>query len=178
MRTFTDRCAIPGRHRIRRLPFLEGLLALFCGTWLLEGGTLAGAVESQILHSHVPALVARLPALESLASTNNLNLLIALPLRNQPVLTGFLEQLYDPSSQHYHQYLKPAEFVEQFGPTSQDYEAVIAFAKANGPRVSGTHPNRTLLNVSGAAADIEKTFHVQLRIYPHLTEEPVLRARC
>ena len=39
-----------------------------------------------------------------------------------------------------------------------DYEAVIAFAKSNGLTVLRPFANRTLLDVSGSVADIEKAF--------------------
>ena len=105
-----------------------------------------------------------------MAGTNRLNLVIGLPLRNQEALAGLLGQLYDPASPYYHQYLRPADFAERFGPTPQAYEAVMAFAEANGLRVTRTHPNRTLLDVSGAARDIEKTFRLRLHVYQHPSE--------
>ena len=149
---------------------VAGLLALLWAAWPVEGGAPGRARERQTLHGHVPAAVGHLRALERLASTNRLNLVIGLPLRNREALASLLGQLYDPASPAYHQYLTPGQFAERFGPTPQDYEAVIAFAKANGLRVTGTHPNRTLVDVSGAAGDIEKTFQVKLRVYQHPTE--------
>ncbi|MGD1020542.1 MAG: protease pro-enzyme activation domain-containing protein, partial [Verrucomicrobiia bacterium] len=105
-----------------------------------------------------------------LPSTNRLPLAIGLPLRNQDALSALLRQIYDPASPQYHQYLTPAQFAEQFGPTEADYQTVINFASANGLAVTGTHPNRTLLDVVGSVADVEKTFHVTLRVYRHPVE--------
>jgi uncharacterized repeat protein (TIGR03803 family) len=147
-----------------------GLLVLLCAAWLVEGGTRAHAGERQTLRGHVPPALGHLRALERLAGTNRLNLVIGLPLRNPEALDSLLGQLYDPASPVYHQYLTPGQFAERFGPTPQDYEAVIAYAKAHNLRVTGTHPNRTLVDVTGAAADIEKAFQVKLHVYPHPTE--------
>ena len=36
--------------------------------------------------------------------------------------------------------------------------------------MTGTHPNRTLLDVSGTVADIEQTFRVRMHAYQHPTE--------
>ena len=134
--------------------------------------TAPSAAAQQVLHSHVPEAVARLNLQPTgrLAGTNRLNLAIALPLRNRETLTNLLHQLYDPASSNYHHYLTPEQFADMFGPTESDYQAVIAFAKANGLAVTGTHPNRTLLDVSGTVADIEKTFHVTMRVYRHPQE--------
>jgi subtilase family serine protease len=47
---------------------------------------------------------------------------------------------------------------------------VIDFAKSNGLTVKRTHPNRTLLDVTGSVADIEKAFHVHMFVYKHPAE--------
>jgi len=130
------------------------------------------AAERQVLHGHVPAAVARfnLQPTGQLPATKSLHLAIGLPLRNQAALTDLIQQLYDPASPNYHQYLTPEQFTEQFGPTEQDYQKVIAFAKRNGLTVTGTSANRVLLDVSGSVADIEKAFQVTMLTYRHPTE--------
>jgi len=130
------------------------------------------AAERQVLHGHVPSAVARfnLQPTGQLPPTKSLQLAIGLPLRNQAALTDLIQQLYDPASPNYHQYLTPEQFTEQFGPTEQDYEEVKNFARANGLTVSGTYDNRLLLDVTGSAAAVEKAFHITLRTYRHPTE--------
>ncbi len=125
------------------------------------------AVERQVLRGHVPAAVARLQPVGSLPGTNRLQLAIGLPLHNREGLTNLLRQLYDPASGAYRQYLTPEQFTQAFGPTESEYEAVRAFAKANALEVTGTHPNRMLVDVAGAVADAERAFQVKLRVYPH-----------
>ena len=64
----------------------------------------------------------------------------------------------------------PGQFAERFGPTEQDYQAVIAFAEANSLAVTARHPNRLVLGVEGSVADIEKVFHLTMRLYQHPSE--------
>ena len=130
------------------------------------------AAGRQVLHGHVPPAVARfnLQPMGQPPATKSLHLAIGLPLRNQEVLAHLIQQLYDPASTSYRQYLTPEQFTEQFGPTEQDYQKVIAFAERNGLTVTGTSANRVLLDVRGSVADIEKTFQVTMRIYRHPTE--------
>ena len=97
----------------------------------------SGAAEQQVVHVHMPAALAHLQPIGPLAGSQRLNLAIGLPLRNQEALTNLLQQIYDPASPNYHHYLTPEQFTERFGPTEQDYQAVIAFAKANGLTVTG-----------------------------------------
>jgi subtilase family serine protease len=133
---------------------------------------LSTAAGNQILPGHIPEAVVRLhlQPIGRLAATNRLNLAIGLPLRNKEALTNLLAQLYDPTSGIYHHYLTPVQFRERFGPTEQDYEAVINFAKKNGLEVVGMFDNRVLVDVSGKVSDVERAFHVTLRTYQHPRE--------
>ncbi len=142
------------------------VVALFC----LQLTTIAQPVQTQSLHGHVPAAIAHLIPVSLLPATNLLHLVIVLPLRNQGDLTNSLQRLYDPASPDYHHYLTPEQFTERFGPTREDYQAVADFAKAKGLKVTATHPNRTLLDVSGSVGDVERAFHVGLHIYQHPKE--------
>ena len=151
------------RHRGQRwLPLL-----LWVGVVFATPGWAAG---TQVLQGHVPAAVARLQPKGSLPGTTNLDLAIGLPLRNKEELNNLLQQIYDPSSPNYRRYLTPDQFAEMFGPTEQDYQALIDFVKANGLTVTGRHPNRVLLDVKGSVADIQKVFHLTMRVYQHPTE--------
>lgn len=145
---------------------LFGLTILFAAIFSIAAS--AQTVERHTLHSLVPPS-ARLQMVQSLAETN-LNLAIALPLRNPATLTNLLEELYDPTAPGFHQWLTPDQFTEQFGPTEADYQKVIRFAEAHGLRVTHTHSNRALLNVTGASTNIEAAFHTKLRVYHHPTE--------
>jgi hypothetical protein len=129
----------------------------------------AGA-ETQRLRGHVPAVLARLQPMGRLAATNRLKLAIGLPLRNPQALAQLLQQISDPAHPNYRHYLTPEEFAARFSPTEQDYAAVVAFAQAHGLTITGRHPNRTLLDVNGSVADIEKALHLTLRVYQHPTE--------
>ncbi len=128
------------------------------------------AAERQVVRGHVPAAVSGLAPLGRAPVSQQLHLAISLPLRNQPALDNLLKQLYDPASPLFHHYLGPAQFNAAFGPAEKDYQSLIDFAKSNRLSVIATHPNRRLLEVTAPVADIEKAFHVTLRVYRHPTE--------
>lgn len=122
------------------------------------------------LPSRAASVAAHLPPIRYLAETNYLNLVIALPLHNQAALTNLIKQLYDPTTPRFHQWLTPDDFTKQFGPTADDYQNVINFAAAHGLKVTGTHANRMLVDVTGQVTDIQNAFRVKLRVYQHPTE--------
>ncbi len=128
----------------------------------------AGAQMRQTLPGHVPvAAVAVSRAVAPLPRTQKLQLAIGLPLRNQAQLDQLLADLGNPGSPRYRQYLTPAQFAARFAPSQADYQAVIQFAQAHGLQVTGTHPNRILLDVEGDTGTVETAFHVNLATYRH-----------
>jgi subtilase family serine protease len=105
-----------------------------------------------------------------LSPTQTMRLVLVLPLRNQPALEAFLSELYDPASPSYRHYLTVEEFTAQYGPTQEDYDAVIRFAEANGLSVVGSSRNRLNLDVEGSIPQIERALHITMGLYMHPTE--------
>ena len=133
---------------------------------------MVSAAGLQILHGHVPRAVTdyQLTAIGRLPADATLQLAIGLPLRNKVDFDNFLIDLYTPGNPNFRKYLTPAQFTEKYGPTEQDYQALIEFARTNGLTVTATHPNRKLLDISTSVADIERVFHITMRTYQHPTE--------
>src|ERR1035438_5620764 len=154
------------------LMFGRGAIATTLGVVWLMAVTPTWAAPSQVLRGVVPAAVANhsLQPLQRLAATNQLNLAIGLPTRNADALTLLLDQLYDPTSTNFHQFLTTEQFTEAFGPSEQDYQAVIDFADAHGLTVTAAYPNRMIVDVSASVVEIEAAFHIALGVYQHPTE--------
>ncbi len=161
--------------RIRRttlvcFPLKFFSVAIFAVVLALAGAT--GMAESlQMMPGHVPDVVGRSRPLSDLPAQTHLRLAVGLPLRNKPALNRLIEDLYNPASPQFHRYLTTSQFTEQFGPTLADYQKVKDYLASRGLKVTGTHANRMVVDVTGAAADVEKVFHVHLRTYRHPTEQ-------
>src|SRR5271157_2638017 len=95
---------------------------------------------------------------------------IVLALRHPVELDNFLEELYDPSSPSYKQYVTPQEFTARFGPSQEDYDALIRFAKASGFTVIGGSRDSMDVQLKGSVGAIEAAFHVTMGVYQHPTE--------
>jgi len=129
---------------------------------------MAGQLQS--VHIRLPDTVGRQQPVGKVPASTRMDLVIGLPLRHRRELTNFLTDIYRPGSARFRQYLTPAQFAEEYGPSEADYQAVKDFAQSHGLTVTGTHPNRTLLDVNGAVSDIEQAFHVKMNYYQHPTE--------
>jgi subtilase family serine protease len=147
-------------------------IGLLCGALLLLFGKPSPAAEMKTLAGHIPPAVKKfdLQPVGRLSVTNQLHLAVGLPLHNQATLNSLLQQIYDPASPQYHHYLTTKQFTETFGPTEQDYQAVIGFAKSNGLAVAASFSNRVVVDMEGTVADVEKALHVTIRTYNHPTE--------
>jgi len=121
-------------------------------------------------HVREATLTLTAQSLGHLPAAQAMRLVLVLPLRNQPALDDLLQNLYDPSSPSYRQFLTVEEFTARFGPTQEDYDSVIRFANANGLKVVGTSLNRVNVDVTASVADIEQAFHLTLGVYRHPTE--------
>jgi subtilase family serine protease len=105
-----------------------------------------------------------------LASTQMMNLDLVLPLGDEAGLQIFLGELYDPSSASYHHYVTPAEFTARFGPSQEQYDAVVQFAQLHGLTVTGGSRDGMEVQVRGPVSAVERAFHVTMQTYNHPTE--------
>ncbi len=143
------------------------LAGVFCLGLL---ATTVRAEDRQYLHGHVPAAANQAAFIRQSSRWTKLNLAISLPLRDREGLTNLLQQLYDPTSPNFRHYLTAEQFADRFGPTEEDYQAVVRFAQLHGLNVRAKYSNRTLVSVQGTVADIQRAFHVTLNEYQHPTE--------
>ena len=132
--------------------------------------SLGVAAPLQLLQNHVPAAAARLQPIGRLSASNRLELTIGLPLRNRATLDQFRKDIYDPKSPFYHHYVTPQQFGASYGASPADYQKVIDYARKNGFQVATLYSNRLMLDISGTVENVEKAFHVTMRLYPHPTE--------
>jgi subtilase family serine protease len=101
---------------------------------------------------------------------------VMLALRDQSGLEHLLQQLYDPSSSSYRHFLSVEEFTARFGPSQNDYDALIQFAKANGFTVVSGSRNRVDVQLKGSVGAIEKVLHVSMGYYQDPAQNRVFYA--
>jgi subtilase family serine protease len=158
---------------MRNTPLLSRLAALVCAAAFMLI-TIPGQAQPQsLLTRHVRDAVANGQAqlVGKLPATQTLRFDIVLPLRDRAGLQNFVQEVQDSASPSYHRFLTPQEFAARFGPSQEDWDALVAFAKASGFEIiSGTREARDL-RLSGTVANIEKAFHVSMGTYQDLTED-------
>jgi hypothetical protein len=150
----------------------QSLALLLCSFFLFQVSTTKASPppDRRVLKGHIPSTLKNAQKLDRLSGSKQLRLSVGLLLKNPAVLRDFLQNLYQPESPNYRQYLTPQKFTDLFGPSEADYRSTIQFLKSNGLEVLTTTPNRMLLEVRGSVADIEVAFGTRLSVYRHPTE--------
>lgn len=162
--------------------------ALCAGILTVLAALLAASAQATIgpvrIAGHIPQVVKFSQPVDWVDPNENVSLAFVLPFRNQAALDDLVRRQYDPSDPMYGQYLSNQQFVAQFGPSQGDYDAIAAFARSHNMTVTRTIPSRKLLEVNGAAKNVEAAFGLRLvqykgpdgRIFRAPNDEPAVPA--
>jgi subtilase family serine protease len=148
---------------IRRLSIFLLVIVAMVG-----GANIVCLAQPQFLstrHVRDMALNGQAPSVGRLPANQSMRIDVVLSVRDQAGLDSFLQEVYNPSSPNYRQFLTVEQFTEMFGPSQKDYDAVIRFAKANGFTVAGGSRDAMDVQLRGSVATIETTFHVNIGLY-------------
>jgi subtilase family serine protease len=160
-----------GGFMSRKFSFISPTVTILAIMFLANA--LAQAEPAPLLTRHVRDVVAngQAPLVGQLPATQTLHFDIVLPLRDRAGVQTFVREVNDPTSPSYHQFLTPQEFTERFGPSQENWDALVAFAKASGFKIiDGTREERDL-RLTGTVANVEKAFHVTMGVYQDPTED-------
>lgn len=138
---------------------------------MVSAATVVGQAQTLMTrHVREAVLSGEAKTIGRLPATQTLRFDIVLPLRHQPELENFLQEVYDPTSSSYRHFVTPEEFTARFGPSQEDFDALVRFAEASGFKVVGGSRDAMDLQLKGTVASVEKAFHVTMNVYQHPTE--------
>ncbi len=95
----------------------------------------------------------------------HIRLTVGMKLRNVAKLKDFLGQVQNPRSSVYRQFLTPAQFTAEYGPTKAQVAQVVEYLEGRGIRVNGVSPNRLLIRTEAPAAVYAAAFDVRIGDY-------------
>jgi hypothetical protein len=103
-----------------------------------------------------------LPLVGPVPPTAEIPLTISLPVRDPAALDNLANNVSDPNSPNFRQFLTVDQFTTMFGPAAADYNALIGWAQTAGFQVTATHQNRVLISARATAAQIERAIYANL----------------
>jgi subtilase family serine protease len=113
-------------------------------------------------------LVAQATAGKPLASTtamNHLQLVLKPSAMRQAAMEQLIANQHNPKSAQFQKWLTPQQFGEAFGVVDSDIAAVTAWLTSQGFTVNNVYPNKTQIDFSGTAAQVNQAFHTAETVY-------------
>jgi hypothetical protein len=80
----------------------------------------------------------------------------------ETALQQLLAQQQDTSSPNYHQWLTPAQFGQQFGPSDDDVQTVTSWLSSHGLQVANVSASKAFVEFSGTAGQVQEAFHTSI----------------
>ena len=98
-------------------------------------------------------------------ASQSVSVTLSLPSADPAGAAAFVSHVNTPGDPLYHQYLTPAQYAARFGAKQADYQALLAWARANKLTVGEQFAGRTLLAVSGTSAALGRALGVSFADY-------------
>ena len=83
----------------------------------------------------------------------------------ETALEQAIQEMQDPHSSKYHQWLTAEQLGRDYGPSQQDIDTVVAWLSSNGLQVNQVYKNGLTIDVSGTAGQVREAFHTQVHNY-------------
>ncbi|MGK3999581.1 S53 family peptidase [Sorangium sp. So ce1024] len=91
--------------------------------------------------------------------------LMGFRIRNSGRLDPLIDEIYDPASPRFRQYLTAEQWIEQFAPRELDVHLVKLWLEEQGLTVNFTATNRLLVQFTGTVSQFNAAFQTELRVF-------------
>ena len=118
--------------------------------------TLPGNVRPEVFRSRDLGVVA-----DSLPM-NHMQLLLQRSPEQAQALDRLIDDLHDPQSANFHQWLTAAQFGKSYGAAPEDIRTISTWLQARGFRVNLVYPSATVIDFSGSAGAVRNAFHAEI----------------
>ena len=159
-------------RRLRYLLFAFGLLGLTSAAYAQPAGRPARVSREGIDEGRLVTLVGNTRP-EAVAQNDRgivaddfpLNHML-LQLKRSPereaALRQYIDELHDPQSPNYHQWLTPDQFAEHYGVAPEDVDTVTGWLKSRGFTVEGVPSSGLTIDFSGTAGLVRSAYHTEI----------------
>ncbi len=113
------------------------------------------------IFSHAPLGV----PLAGSTAMKHLQLVLKPSAMRQAAMEQLIANQHNPDKASFQKWLTPQQFGDAFGVLDSDIAAVTAWLTSQGFTVNNVYPNKTQIDFSGTAAQVDQAFHTQEGIY-------------
>jgi subtilase family serine protease len=163
-------------QRLGTLALAVVLAVAVLGLWTRAGaeartdGNRAALADSAPVWANSSNEVARAP------DSRHVDARVYLRPRNNAELNALVDAVSDPTNPQYGRFITPDQYRSRFGPKQADVNAVEAWLRGTGLRITGVGAGRRYVALSGDADAAEKAFGVTLKLYRYRGEQALAPA--
>jgi subtilase family serine protease len=117
------------------------------------------------LLGHIPQAVQGLADIGKLDEQKVLPVTIALHLNNEAELDARIEDMYNPASPSFHQFLTTEQFNARYAPTDEQVANEKAFLEQNGIAVQSVSDNHVLIQAQSSVETLNHVFKTEVHQY-------------
>jgi subtilase family serine protease len=92
----------------------------------------------------------------------HMQLLLRRPAEQEQALRKFIDELHDPNSPNYHQWMTAEQFGEKWGLAQEDIASVTRWLEGYGFKVNVVYTNGVEIDFSGTAGQIRRAFQTEI----------------
>jgi subtilase family serine protease len=89
-------------------------------------------------------------------------LVLARPQEQEQAVRQLIDDLHNPASAKFHQWLTPNQFGQAYGPSATDIRTIVSWLTASGFTVNSVAPGGMTIDFSGTAGAVHKAFHAEI----------------
>jgi len=129
---------------------------------ILGTARIAYSSTGQFIANNTPPFVRTATKIGPADPSQTIEITVWLNVHNRQQLDSVAEDLYDPSSSHYRDWLSFSEIAADFGPTAQEANAVKEFLSAHHLSITLTDPNNFFVQAQGTIAQVSAAFRIHM----------------
>jgi len=122
----------------------------------------AASTSGALIANNTPRMIATAKNLGPANPGEVIDVAIRLNPHEAAGMDSLVEELYDPMSSHYHDWLKISDVASRFAPTAAEVKTVEEFFSSHNLPVVAVGPFNLSVRARGTVANVEKAFHVQI----------------
>jgi subtilase family serine protease len=84
------------------------------------------------------------------------------PPAQERALEQFIDELHTKKSPNFHHWIDARKFGERFGPPTQELDVITRWLESHGFRVNVVYPSRMVIDFSGTAGQVRRTFATEI----------------
>jgi len=142
--------------------FRHFALSLLLVNSILGTARLAYSATGQFIENNTPPFVRTAPKMGPADPSQTIEVTLWLNIHNRQQLDSLAQDLYDPSSLHYRDWLSFSQIAADYGPTAEEAKTVKEFLSAHDLTIVLADPNNFFVRARGTIEQVSKAFHVEM----------------